>query len=152
MWWERAREMRRWASARWVVVRAGMFVKIDDDGVARTMNVLCAMVFAGWGNSGQRALNAGASDGWLMFILQWCAPLRRQHAGRWASMSCPIASSGATVGRPKTVSNNHVRTRRICDEFSRNGAAIRGPVSDLRCANLVRPVLEEYIEITGIDA
>ncbi len=65
-------------------------------------------------------------------------------------MSCPIASRGATVGRPKTASSNQVRTRRMCDEFSRNVAAIRRSVSDLRCTNLARLVFKECVEITEI--
>ena len=128
-----------------------MSLKASSDGVAIAANVPAGAAIVGRGKSGQRALKAGAFDGWSVFIMQWCMPLRRQQAGRCASMSCPIASSGATVGRPKTANSSNVRTRRMCEEFSRNGAAIRRSVSDLRSATIVRLVLEEYIEITEID-
>jgi len=139
--------MRRSVSARWVTVKVEMFARTASDGAATAMNVPVGAVMAARGNSGQRALNAGVSDGWPASIMQWCAPLRRQQAGRCASMFCPIASSGTTVGRPKTASSNHVRTRRMCEEFSRNDSAIRRSVSDLRCPNLVRLVLKKCIEL-----
>ena len=139
--------MRCRVSARWGAVKVEMSVKASSDGIAIAANVPAGAVIAGRGSSGQRALNDGASGVWPVFIMQWCVPLRRQHAGRCASMSCPIARSGATVGRPKTASSNHVRTRRMCDEFSRNGTAIRRSVSDLRCPNLVRLVLKKCIEL-----
>ena len=135
MWRERSREMRRCVSACWGAVRIEMSVKASSEGVAIAANVPAGAVIVGRGKLGQRALNAGVFDGWSMFIMQWCAPLRRQHAGRCASMSCPIASSGATVGRPKTASSSNARMRRMCDECSRNGGAVCRSVSDLRRAS-----------------
>ena len=101
-----------------------MSVKARSDGVATAANVPAGAAMVGFGKLGQRALNAGAFECSLVFIMQWCAPLRRQHAGRCASISCPIASSGATVGRPKTASNSNARMRRMCDECSRNGEPV----------------------------
>lgn len=132
MWRERSREMRRCVSARWGAARVEMSVKASSDGVANAANVPAGAVIVGRGKSGQRALKAVPFDDWPMFIMQWCAPLRRQHAGRCASISCPIASRGATVGRPKTASNSNARTRRMCDECSRNREAVCRLVSDLR--------------------
>ena len=82
MWRERSREMRRWISARWGAASVEISVKASSDGVAIAANVPAGAVIVGRGKLGQRVLKAGVFDGWSMFIMQWCAPLRRQHAGR----------------------------------------------------------------------
>ena len=55
--------MRYLVSPRWVTVKVDMFVRTDIDGAAIAINVPAGVVMAGRGKSGQRALNAGASDG-----------------------------------------------------------------------------------------
>jgi len=45
-------------------------------------------------------------------MLQWWAPLRRQHAGRFASEFAERANRGETIGRLKNSSNENARRRR----------------------------------------
>jgi hypothetical protein len=64
---------------------------------------------AAWGNAGQTARTAG-------FVLaaismQWCAPLRRQQAGKLDRCAC-AAKTEANKGRPSTSTNAMDRKRR----------------------------------------
>lgn len=45
-------------------------------------------------------------------MLQWWMPLRRQHAGRFASEFAARANKGETMGRLKNSSNENARRRR----------------------------------------
>jgi hypothetical protein len=47
-----------------------------------------------------------------MIFVQWCAPFRLQHAGRFASEPAVRANTGEISGRLKRRSRTMLRTRR----------------------------------------
>jgi hypothetical protein len=129
-WRERFREMQSFDSVCAAVARcATKPAKITwARGGAKVLPCVATIAAGLYGHFSAAVVNCGSRlasrPRSAMLIMQWCFPLRRQHAGRFVSLLAVGVKSGGKNGRPSKASNvmaiklRKVSTRALATKYA----------------------------------